>query len=121
MKVEHTREFELRCAILFVLLLLLLLGIYTDRKQQENKALKQGMTLLENHLEETRKENLLRFDSLQVLVEERETANRQLKDSLQLLEGERSRINKKAYEKKTAINRIADVDSLRAVVAGPYR
>ena len=121
MNAPDPREFELRAAILFLLLLLLLLGVYADRKQRENKSLKEGMTLLEANLEETRKEQLFCLDSLQRLVQEEERANLRLKDSLRLLEGERNRINKRTDEKKAAIHRIAAVDSLYREVAGHYR
>ena len=121
MNPDDQRIFELKAALFFLVLLLFVLGTYSDRKIRENRVLKQGLELLKENSEDTRQQNLARFDSLQGIIREREQAQQQLKDSLLLLEGKRNSINKRSDEKKAAISRIADVDSLYREVAGHYR
>lgn len=114
------RLFELKAALFFLLLLLLVLGTYSNRKIRENRTLKQEVQLLEADVEKTRQQNLLRLDSLQGLIQLREEAHRHLKDSLLLLERERTLNTRRSNEKKAAISRIADVDSLYGEVARHY-
>lgn len=117
----NQRIFELKAVLFFLLLLLLVLGAYSDRKIRENKSLKQEMEHMEKDIEAIRQQNLLKIDSLQVVILAREQIHRQLKDSLALLEKQRNKIKKLSDENKAAINRIADVDSLYDEVARHYR
>ena len=115
------RSFELKAALLFLVLLLFLLGTYSERKIRENESLKQGLRLLEADLKKVRRQHLLRIDSLQEHVEVQQQRNRQLKDSLHLLQHKRKHLTQRSDENKAAILRLRDVDSLRDLVAGHYR
>ncbi len=114
------RNFQLQAALLFLLLLLFLLGFYSTGKARENRSLKQRMELLESSIEETRQQNRHKVDSLQLMIEHQEQAHQGLKDSLHQLEGKRTINNKRSHEKKAAIIRIADVDSLYREIARHY-
>ena len=54
-------QFELRAVILFLVVILLLLGNYTQKKYDEN-------SILESSLEQEKQKNELQLDSLQQLI-----------------------------------------------------
>ena len=54
-------QFELRAVLFFLVIILLLLGSYTQKKYDEN-------SILESSLEQEKQKNELQLDSLQQLI-----------------------------------------------------
>ena len=113
-------RFELRAIILFLVVLLLLLGCYTQKKHDENRSLRSSLQLLETSFGQQLQKNQQQFDSLQQHIRHQNQLQLQLKDSLAGLETLRIHLNHNFDENKTAIARIHDVDSLYNVVARYY-
>ena len=113
-------QFKLRAIILFLVVLLLLLGSYTQKKYDENLSLKSSLQLLETSFEQQLQKNQQQFDSLQQHIRHQNQLQLKLKDSLAGLETLRIHLNHRSNENKAAIARIHDVDSLYNVVARHY-
>ena len=106
-------QFELRAVILFLVVILLLLGNYTQKKYDEN-------SILRSSLEQEKQKNELQLDSLQQLINNQDRMHLQLLDTLANLESRRTHLNTRSNENKAAIAGIRDVDSLRNAVARHY-
>ena len=117
----NQRLFELRAALIFLVALLLLLGSYTQKKYDENRALKSSFKIFETSMDQERQKIELQLDSLEQIILRQEQEHLQLLDSLASLESHRTHLNTKSDENKAAITRIHDVDSLYHVVARHYR
>ena len=101
--------------------LLLVLGSYSHKTVLENRSLRKNQLQLELHYRQEREKNQRQVDSLQHLITAREEHSSILKDSLLLLQNIRKLLIEKSDEKKAAIKRIRDLDSLYRVVAEQYQ
>ena len=106
--------------LLLLCFVFLLLAGFILRQEYEKQNLRDQLQFLENSLEQEQKKNQLRLDSLQHSVALQRKGNRQLKDSLLVIQQRWIHLKEGADEKKAAILRIRDVDSLRVEVAKHY-
>ena len=113
-------QFQLRTVILFLVVLLLLLGSYTQKKYDENRALKSSFKIFETSMDQERQMIELQLDSLEQIILRQDQLHLQLRDSLATLHSHRTHLNTKSDENKAAITRIHDVDSLYHLVARHY-
>ena len=115
------RNFELRMIVSVIGLLLLLLGSYTQKTQDENAVLKSSLQQLETSMLEQQQSLQQRFDSLQQHIAAQESLHLQLKDSLTNLQDKRHHLKTRSDENKAVIARLRDADSLRDAVARHYQ
>ena len=115
------RNLELRIIIGVIGLLLLLLGSYTQKTQNENSSLKSTLQQLESANLQQQEKNRQHYDSLEQLLRQQEVLQLQLKDSLTSLQLKRHHLKTRSDENKAVIARLRDADSLRDAVARHYR
>ena len=108
-------------AILLLCCLVAFLACFLLRQEYDKHRLRRTLELLEGSLVQEREKNLLQLDSLQERVYFQQQVNRGLKDSLVILQQRKKELRLHTDEKKAAITRIRDVDSLRNAVAKSYR
>src|SRR5690606_4642987 len=115
------RNFELRMIVGVIGALLLLLGSYTQKTQNENSSLKSTLQQLESANLQQQEKNRQHYDSLEQLLRQQEVLQLQLKDSLASLQLKRHHLKTRSDENKAAIARFRDADSLRDAVARHYQ
>ncbi len=117
----NNKEDVAKSVLLLGCLMAFLVACFIIWQEYDRQLLRREIELLENSLEEQRGKNLLQLDSLQKCVYMQQQVNRELQDSLGVLQQKRKALIEHTNEKKAAIIRIRDVDSLRDVVSGNYR
>jgi len=115
------RNFELRMIVGVIGALLLLLGSYTQKTQNENSSLKSTLQQLESANLQQQEKNRQHYDSLEQLLRQQEVLQLQLKDSLTSLQLKRHHLKTRSDENKAVIARLRDADSLRDAVARHYQ
>ena len=115
------RNFELRMIVGVIGALLLLLGSYTQKTQNENSSLKSTLQQLESANLQQQEKNRQHYDSLEQLLRQQEVLQLQLKDSLTSLQLKRHHLKTRSDENKAVIARLRDADSLRNAVARHYQ
>lgn len=120
---EHFKPYSrelVHAGLLLLCVVFLLLAGFILWQEYEKQNLRRQLELLEVSLEQQRENTQLQLDSLQDAIFLQREGNRRLKDSLEVLQQKRIELKKAADEKKAAIVRIRDIDSLRDAVARHY-